>query len=129
MRYRFPVDVRWADLDPYRHLNHSAYLSYCEAARIAALDEVGFGMRRLSDLGFQIVIVGVDARWHKPALENMAVVVETEVEEVGRVRSTWRQRMFHGDDLLFEASVTAAFTDLDGRPRRGPEGFVEAFGG
>lgn len=127
MRHRLGIDVRWSDLDPYRHLNHAAYLSYCESARIDALDTVGFGMKRLTELGWQIVIVAIEAKFVAPALEGMRVEVETEVVQLGRVRSTWHQRMTHGEDLLFEANVTAAFTDLAGRPRRGPEGFVEAF--
>ena len=127
MVHRFGMAVRWGDLDPYRHLNHAAYLSYCEAARIAALDDVGFGMRRLSELGCQIVIVAIEAKWLAPALEDMHLTVETTVDRMGRVRSTWHQRILHGDDVLFEAVVTAAFTDLDGRPRRGPDGFMEAF--
>lgn len=128
MVHRFDVAVRWADLDPYRHVNHATYLAYCESARIALLEEIGFSMRRLAELGCQIVIVGLEARWLAPALEGMTVTVETEVEEVGRVRSSWRQRILHDDEVLFDAMVSAAFTDESGRPRRAPEGFVEAAG-
>lgn len=129
MVHRYEVDVRWADLDPYRHVNHATYLAYCESARIALLEEIGFSMRRLAGLDRQIVIVRLEARWLAPALEDMTVTVETEVEEVGRVRSAWRQRVLHGDEALFDALVEAAFTDPSGRPRRAPEGFVEAAGG
>ena len=84
-------------------------------------------MRRLTELGCQIVIVAIDAKWHAPGLEGRTLTIETEVSQLGRVRSTWLQRILDGDELLFEAAVTAAFTTLEGRPRRGPEGFVEAF--
>ena len=52
--------------------------------------------------------------------------VESEIVEMGRVRSTWRQRLVDGDTELFNVDVHVAFTDLAGRPRRAPEGFVEA---
>lgn len=123
---RYPIDIRWSDLDPYRHVNHATYLSYCESARIAFLDEIGFGMRRLADLDAQIVIVGIEARYRVPAIEGMHPVVESEIVEMGRVRSTWRQRLVDGDTELFTVDVHVAFTDLAGRPRRAPEGFVEA---
>lgn len=126
MNHRYQTAVRWADLDPYRHVNHATYLSYCEAARIALLDDIGFGMPRLEELGCRIVITRLDARWLAPVLEGAQVVVETRVAEVGRVRSTWRQTILVGDEICFEADVSAAFTTLEGRPRRAPEGFVEA---
>lgn len=126
MPRRYPIDIRWADLDPYRHVNHATYLSYCESARIAFLDDIGFGMRRLADLGCQIVITAVEARYLVPAIEGMHPVVESEIVEMGRVRSTWRQRIVDGDEVLFTADVHVAFTNLEGRPRRAPEGFAEA---
>jgi acyl-CoA thioester hydrolase len=123
---RYPIDIRWSDLDPYRHVNHATYLSYCESARIAFLDEIGFGMRRLAELDAQIVITGVEARFLVPAVEGMQPVVESEIVDMGRVRSTWRQRIVDGDTELFTVDVHVAFTNLAGRPRRAPEGFVEA---
>ena len=33
MVHRFDVDVRWSDLDPYRHVNHATYLAYCDCKR------------------------------------------------------------------------------------------------
>ncbi len=123
---RYPVDIRWADLDPYRHVNHATYLSYCESARIAFLDEIGFGMARLAEMDCQIVITALEARFLVPAVEGMAPVVESEIAEMGRVRSTWRQRIVEGETVLFAADVHVAFTNLAGRPRRAPDGFVEA---
>ena len=126
MEHRFGIDVRWSDLDPYRHVNHAAYLAYCETARIAFLDEIGFPMSRLEDDGYRIVVVGIDARWLVPIVEGMRPTVVTVVGELGRVRSTWHQSIVDDDVTCFTAAVSAAFVDLEGRPCRAPIGFVEA---
>ncbi len=34
-RFVHEVHMRWSDMDPYRHINNSAYLAYLEQARIA----------------------------------------------------------------------------------------------
>src|SRR4030042_56741 len=43
--------VRWSELDPYGHVNHAAYLTYLEHARIAALESIGWGMGEIERLG------------------------------------------------------------------------------
>jgi acyl-CoA thioester hydrolase len=124
--HQYDIKVRWADLDPYRHLNHAMFLTYCEAARIDLLGGIGFSMERLTELGKQVVVVGVSAKFLKPALENTTVTIRTRHIGATRATMTWRQEMFHGDIQLFSADITFAFTDLVGRPTRRPPGFLEA---
>ena len=126
MEHRFDTRVRWADLDPYWHVNHATYLSYCEAARIRLLDDIGWSMQALEARDLRIVVVEVTARWLRPALVDMDLVVVTRVGEMGRVRSTWHQQIVAGDAVLFEVDVQAVFTDATGKPRRIPEGFADA---
>ena len=78
------------------------------------------------ELRFESGLLAIEARYRVPAIEGMHPVVESEIVEMGRVRSTWRQRLVDGDTELFTVDVHVAFTDLAGRPRRAPEGFVEA---
>ena len=52
MPFVHEIPVRWGELDPYNHLNHAVYFSYCEAARIAMLEQAGWGMGTLEDAGF-----------------------------------------------------------------------------
>ncbi len=121
--------VRFADLDPYGHVNHARYLTFFESARIELLDEIGFGMTRMQERGFQIVLVELTARFHAPAVLHDRLSVETAVGEVKRSTTSWRQRALRGTELIASADVRAAFTDANGRPIRAPEGFVAAAAG
>ncbi len=102
------------------------FLTYCEAARIDLLGRIDFSMERLTELGKQVVVVGVSAKFLKPALENTTVTIRTRHIGATRATMTWRQEMFHEDTQLFSADITFAFTDLSGRPTRRPQGFLEA---
>ena len=40
------VSTRWIDMDGLRHLNHAAYLSYMETARLYLYENLGYDMHR-----------------------------------------------------------------------------------
>ena len=115
------IHVRWGELDAYRHVNHATYLSYLEHARVAALESVGWGMDALSAAGYQVVVVRIDIRFRRPAGAGDTLTIESAVVDVGASQSTWRQVIRRGDEVIVEAEVHAAATNLDGRPVRSPE--------
>ena len=118
--HRTPIHVRWSELDPYHHVNHAAYLTYLEHARIAALEDIGWGMDVLRDQGFQVVVVRIDVRFRSPATAGDDLIVESRVVEIRAASSRWSQRILLGDTVILEAEVTAAATNHDGRPTRAP---------
>jgi acyl-CoA thioester hydrolase len=126
MAHLATITVRFADLDPYDHVNHARYLTYFESARIEMLDEMGFGMDLMKAGGFQIVLVGLTAGFHAPASLHDRLDVATTVSEVRRTTSRWGQEAHRDGELVASLEVRAAFTDLAGVPRRAPEGFAEA---
>lgn len=107
-------------------MNHTSYLGYFESARVEALDAIGFGMNVLKEAGFQIVVVELNARFLAPAGLHDVLEIGTEVAETARASSKWRQEMRRDGNLIATLEVRAAFTDLEGRPHRPPDGFVEA---
>jgi acyl-CoA thioester hydrolase len=119
------VKVRFYELDPYDHVNHTNYFSYFETARIEYLTDMGWGLDRLKAQGWQLVVVELKARFLAAARYGEELTIHTWIEDAGRVRSTWRQTMLRGEEEVARLTVEAAFTDLEGRPRRIPEPFVE----
>jgi acyl-CoA thioester hydrolase len=91
------VKVRFYELDPYDHVNHTNYFSYFETARIDYLTDMGWGLDRLKEQGWQLVVVDLNARFSAAARFGEELTIHTWIEEVGRVKSTWRQVMFRGD--------------------------------
>ena len=72
-------------------------------------------------------MVELKAKFHSAAGLHDVLTITTEVGEMGRVTSTWHQEMRRGEQLVATLEVSAAFTDMAGKPRRIPVQFVEAF--
>ncbi len=121
------VKVRFYELDPYDHVNHTNYFGYFETARVEFLTEMGWGLDVLKRQGLQFVVVEANARFLSAATYGQELTIHTWVDEVGRVKSTWQQRMVTGDKEVARLAVSFAATDLDGKPRRMPEEFVQLF--
>lgn len=119
------VKVRFYELDPYDHVNHTNYFSYFETARIEYLSEMGWGLDVLKENGLQLVVVQITAKFLAAATYGQELTIHTWVEQVGRVKSSWRQTMTRGEEEeVARIEVTAAFTDLLGKPRRLPQEFA-----
>ena len=113
---------RFGELDPYNHVNHSAYVAYFEAARCVALDEIEMSLADLSERGLQIVGTHLDVKFREPATARDILPVETQIVELKRVSSTWRQRIIRESDGkgLVEAELTLGVCDMSGKPTRPP---------
>jgi acyl-CoA thioester hydrolase len=119
------LKVRFYELDPYDHVNHTNYFSYFETARIEYLAEMGWGLDRMKDQGWQLVVVEAHARFLAAARYGEELTIHTWVEDVGRVKSTWQQTMRRGKEEVARLTITAAFTDLEGHPTRIPPEFAD----
>lgn len=120
------VHVRWGELDPYHHVNHASYLGYLEHARIEALESIGWGMGRIAEHGCRVVVVRADVQFRASASGGDLLTVSTSIEELRGASSRWRQQIHRGEDLILDAEITAACTNLDGRPTRTPQAFQRA---
>ena len=120
------IRVRFHELDPYGHLNHAVYLHYFEQARVELLDSIGFGLPRLAELGFHLVVVEVTVKFMAPAAAGDEVTIVSNVVDVRPASSRWSQQMLRGDTLLATNDVRAAITDLSGRPTRAPKALADA---
>ncbi len=122
------LKVRFYELDPYDHVNHTNYFAYFETARVEFLGEKELGLDVLKQRGFQLVVVELKARFLAAARYGEELTIHTWVVEMGRVKSTWRQMMFRGDEEVAHLEIVAAFTDTGGRPRRIPDEFRTRLG-
>jgi acyl-CoA thioester hydrolase len=123
---RTEVPVRFHELDPNGHLNHSVYLNHFETARIEVLDRIGFGSTVLRDRGIHLVVVEANVRFRRPAVLGDVVTIDSEVAELRRASCWWHQRMTRSGELLAEIDVRSSAVGPDGRPTRPPEDLLVA---
>lgn len=111
--FRYRVRVQYIDTDRGGVVHHAAYLRFMEQARIELLRARGIDYRRFEDeVGKALPVAEVRARYEKPAHFDDALEVETSVGRINRAKIRFDYRIFRGEELLHEASITCACVDL-----------------
>ena len=118
--HQFDLKVRFYELDPYGHLNHSAYVQFFETGRVELLEEVGLDLEPLAARGYRFVVNRIETSFDRPVHAGETITVETEVVEFRRASSVWRQRLLRGDEVVARQELRAAITNAGGRPVRVP---------
>jgi acyl-CoA thioester hydrolase len=124
----FPLRVYFEDTDVAGIVYYANYLRFIERARSDMLRLIGVDQRGALEGGEGVYAVAeLSVKYRAPAKLGDDLMVATEIEAVRGVSVLIHQRVMRGDELLADARVTAAFLTGDGRPRRQPREWVEAF--
>ena len=126
--HRFAIRVYFEDTDLTGIVYHANYLRYMERARSDMLRAVGIDQRAAHDAGEgAYAVADLAIRYRRPARLDDALLVLSHVVQVRAASCAIHQRVMRGDEVLADADVTAAFLSPEGRPRRQPRAWVEAF--
>ncbi len=120
MTHTASIRVRFAELDPYGHVNHAVYVTYCEVARVEALEAAGVDLHQLQRDGWQLVVTEIALRYRRAAVGGDTLTVESSLSDIGGASARWRQLITRNEEPVVDADIRTALTDLTGRPRRLP---------
>ena len=65
---------------------HGTYVTWMEAARIECLRSLGIEYSNLVELGYELLVVDLSIRYHKPLRLGMEAVIKTRVTDTTGVR-------------------------------------------
>ena len=126
--HHFALTVYFEDTDTAGVVYYANYLKFMERARSDMIRAVGIDQSEvLRGDGSAYFVVRADIRYRRPARLGDDLQVISTVEQVRASSVNIHQRVMRGPELLAEASITAAFLDREGRPRRQPREWVEIF--
>lgn len=126
--HRFAIRVYFEDTDLSGVVYHANYLRFMERARSDMLRVAGIDQRAAVDSGEGVYAVAdIAIKYRAPARLDDALLVVSQVAEVRAATCVIHQRVMRGQQILTEATVTAAFLTPEGRPRRQPRAWVETF--
>ena len=110
------IEIRWRDLDAYRHVNNAVYATYLEECRDELVDSVLEGIGDVWD--YVLARVAVDYRRELTQADDV-VVVRCAVERLGTSSITLREEIRTRDgELSAEAeAVLVARDQKTGRSR------------
>lgn len=126
--HRFALRVYFEDTDTAGIVYYANYLRFMERARSDMLRALGVDQRAALESGQGVYAVAeVAIKYRQPARLNDDLVIVTDLLEVRAATVLIHQRVMRGDEILADATVTAAFLSTEGRPRRQPREWVERF--
>jgi len=103
MEYFTDIEVRFADLDAYRHVNNATYFTFLETARINLFREK-FAEQLQSGLLF--LVAEASCRYLQPIGLNDRVTIGLRCDKVGRSSFTLGYRITDGSERLFAEAQT-----------------------
>ena len=126
--HRFALRVYFADTDLSGLVYHANYLRWFEQARSELLRLLGIEQRSVQEAGEgAYAVADLTIRYLLPARLDDQVMIATRAEELRAASCRMHQQAWRGADLLAEARLRIGFVGPDGRPRRQPKAWRNAF--
>ena len=126
--HHFALRVYFEDTDVAGLVYYANYLKFMERARSDMLRCAGVDQRAAIESGEGVYVVAeAHIKYRAPAKLDDDLLILSTVEEVRAASCLIQQRVMRGPQVLAEAMITAAFLSPEGRPKRQPRAWVEAF--
>ena len=127
-RHLYAVRVYYEDTDLSGVTYHANYLRWFERARSDLLRLLEIDQRAAVEAGEgAYAVADLSIRYLRPAKLDDDITIETRCTELRAASCRMHQRAVRGDDLLAEATLRVGFVAPDGRPRRQPQDWRNAF--
>jgi len=118
--HQLPVKVYYEDTDMGGVVYYANYLKFIERARSEIVEELGVDQNAMKADGLVFVVTRVVADYLAPARLGDRLTVATDHAATSPVRWVFEQRVLRGDQVLFQAEVTAVCMSAAGKPARLP---------
>ncbi len=102
-QFNTPIEIRFADLDAYGHVNNAVFFSYLEHARVKLFQQ-RFGPFLESDVLFMVVRSECDYR--APIELDDSLQISISVEQIKFTSFTFSYRLHDGNGKLFAEAKT-----------------------
>ena len=74
-KYSKTYEVRWADLDPNRHLRHSVYLDYAAQTRVSIFSDYGLSIDEIAQAGLGPILFREEIKYLREVTGREKVTV------------------------------------------------------
>ncbi|MEX0285033.1 MAG: YbgC/FadM family acyl-CoA thioesterase [Paracoccaceae bacterium] len=119
--HHFPITVFYEDTDMAGIVYYANYLRFIERARSTIVEEMGIDQLAMKADGIVFAISRVEADYRGSARLGDRLTVETTHWAHSAARWLFAQKVMRGDELIFQAKVTAVSMTTEGRPVRLPK--------
>ncbi|MEE4211706.1 MAG: tol-pal system-associated acyl-CoA thioesterase [Parvularcula sp.] len=127
MAHEIDFRIYFEDTDVTGIVYHANYIKYFERGRTEALRAAFSDLSALmaAEDPCTFAVSKLEIAYKRPARLDDIITVSTQITYAKAAKMVFDQKIFRGDELLAEGTVTVAVITLDGRPRRMPEGLAK----
>jgi acyl-CoA thioester hydrolase len=116
--YRREFTIIWANLDPNRHMRHSAYNDYAAQVRLEYFTEKGLSLKTLNELGVGPILFREETKFFREVHMNETITATLQISKVRKDGSKWS--ILHNiynqtGDLACQILCDGAWLDLEVR--------------
>ncbi len=90
--FRREYRVIWANLDPNRHMRHTAYNDYAAQVRVEFFTEMGMSIEKLVEMGIGPILFREDTRFMREVHLNELITVGLSISRSRKDGSKWSIR-------------------------------------
>lgn len=102
--------VLWSQMDPNRHLRHSAYADFCAQARSNLLNDIGLSLSEFAKYQIGPILFREELIYHKEILLDEKITVKVQMSKYNRSNS----RFSFVHEVYKANGVKAATVIVDG---------------
>lgn len=119
--------VHYYETDQMGITHHSNYIRWMEEARVAFLEETGWGYERMETEGIFSPVIHIDCDYKKTTTFPDEIAIETVIEEYNGVRLKIQYTMKDRKtgEIRAEGRSAHCFLDREGKPVRMKKSFPE----
>ena len=91
------METRWRDMDSLSHINHAAYLSYMESARVDVYMQLGYsGIRR--EMNESTILASMEVYYFDQAVHPSKLEIGHRISRVGNKSFDFLAGIFHAEN-------------------------------
>jgi acyl-CoA thioester hydrolase len=117
--------VRYAETDRMGIVYYGSYPAYFEVARSEFMRERGFSYKDLEEMGYCLVVAGMEVKYLNPALYDDLLTIRTTVSDIQSRGVTFNYTIFKDGITVAQAKTRHISVTADRKPKRLPPSLIE----
>jgi len=115
-----PIRVRYADTDQMGIVYYGSYSVYFEVARSEFMREKGLAYKKLEELGYFLVVAGMEVKYYNPAVYDDLLSIRTKVSDVQSRGVTFDYLILRDGVTVVQGKTKHICVSAERKPRRLP---------
>lgn len=114
--FKYKIQIREHHLDTFGHVNNATYLSLLEEARWEIIENGGYGLNKVKEMGVGPTILQINIKYKRELLNRDTITIVSEPQpQRGKIGIINQKIINQHGEICCEASLTIALFDLQQR--------------